>query len=371
MAKMTKDAKKAGKAPKTKAGGAKRAVVTLLIIAAVLGLLIFVIDRISSTKELRNTPTTYGVTDYGIKGIFLSAQKFLKETRGAKVERFTKLARFLPADSIAVLPEPVNINGDIAGVVKAAENGTVFVIVSESPDVYKELIDVSIPGPGTQQMSLALTENGGDRTRVRCGKGAFYVVPEAEATALFNQCLKTDNSDGSRFLVFLDELCESTGYKKVLFDECYSGLASDPAPDILGWGFILGLVWLAAALIILLLSLAQRFGAPEKLAAVEKRNETEHISALAEMYRRTGSESIGFKIHMEALADDIAAATGMQDASGFDEIMENALASDRFKGSGLDRLVELYYNAENERITPRMLSNLIEQTEKIRKERLQ
>ena len=51
--------------------------------------------------------------------------------------------------------------------------------------------------------------------------------------------------------------------------------------------------------------------------------------------------------------------------------MENALASDRFKGSGLDRLVEIYRNAENERITPRMLNNLIEKTEIIRKERLQ
>ncbi|MBO7398127.1 MAG: hypothetical protein J6U38_03655 [Clostridia bacterium] len=360
-------AKRAKKAKTAKKGGAKRVVVTLLIIAAAIALLVFVADRISSKKELRNTRTTYGVENEGFKGIFLSAEKYLKETRGATVERFTKLARFLPADSVAVLPEPADLGDDATGAVRAAEKGTVFVVVSEYPEIYSDMLTEAARGLDVP-MSASDTE---EFTVLRCGNGAFYVATGPEYKSMFNLNLKSDNSVGSRFLVFLDKLCESTGYRKVLFDECYSGLASNPAPDILGWGLILGLVWLAVALVIFLLSKAQRFGAPEKFAAVEKRNETENVSALAELYRRTGSGSIGFKIHMEALADDIAAATGMQDVSGFDEIMENALASDRFKGSGLDRLVEIYRNAENERITPRMLNNLIEKTEIIRKERLQ
>ena len=68
-------AKRAKKAKTAKKGGAKRVVVTLLIIAAAIALLVFVADRISSKKELRNTRTTYGVENEGFKGIFLSAER--------------------------------------------------------------------------------------------------------------------------------------------------------------------------------------------------------------------------------------------------------------------------------------------------------
>ena len=58
--------------------------------------------------------------------------------------------------------------------------------------------------------------------------------------------------------------------------------------------------------------------------AEEKRSETEHISALAKLYKRTGSGSIGYKIHMETLMDDIAGCAGMSRGSDPREVADAA-----------------------------------------------
>ena len=209
----------------------------------------------------------------------------------------------------------------------------------------------------------------GDMVSVKYGEG--LVMLSASLDELRNFEMKSDRSFGAKLLVALEQLTAERNIDTVLFDEYYAGIQSDPVPDILGYGLVIALIELAIAAVVYFLSAGQRFGAPEKVGAEEKRNETEHISALAKLYKRTGSGSIGYKIHMETLMDDIADCAGMSRGSDIQDIADVAAEAGIVERGELKELLDVYYDADNIRFTDKLLDKYIQKMDKIRRERLQ
>lgn len=358
-------------AEKTTSGGkrARKIIIILLIAFVLLVILIGAVDCAASRNELIKTRTSYGTGDDGYKAIYLAAEKYLGESGNVSVQRFGKLPRFLPEQAIVVLPNPDLDDGNFEKLLEKVEQGMPLVILpSDMPGNDLSALKQRLYGEGPPADSEDPDENG--FCRLPYENGAVYVSETVTLDGIRNGDLKAENGPGSRLLVFLADLCGKTGCREALFDETYLGLGEDPTADILGWGLILGLIELGIAIVLLMLSLAQRFGAPKKLPEMENRNELEHIAALADMYRRTGSECIAFKIHMDALMDDVGVATGMPPGGTFEEIYENAIREERFKDSGLSELADLYRRAEDVRIPRRRLEALIEEINRIRREYL-
>ncbi len=74
---------------------------------------------------------------------------------------------------------------------------------------------------------------------------------------------------------------------------------------------------------------------------------------------------------MEALAEDIGRSLGIPEGTAYSEILETALETETFKGSGLDELSAVYKNADNIRFPDKLLEKYIQKMDQIRKERLQ
>ncbi len=387
--------------------------IALILLATII--LLVIVDKLFIPSENRNSDNTYGSSDRGLKAIYLSAKQYLEEKTDAKVERYTKIARFLPKDSIAVctVTEYYGFSvSEIEELFNYIENGGIFTFITDESlyivinDIlrnagnkifdtqdtgkknkalsaqaqtleeydpeeapYEGLIDPEMIGKIGLIGNIEFDDEDGLWVTIEYGKG-MMIFSETVST-LRNESMKSDKHYGAKLLVKLEQICKERNIKKVLFDEYYAGIQSDPVPDILGYGFVICLIELGLAAVIYFVSTAQRFGAPVKVGAEEKRNETEHIDAMAKLYRRTGSGAIGFKIHMEALAEDIGRSLGIPEGTAYSEILETALETETFKGSGLDELSAVYKNADNIRFPDKLLEKYIQKMDQIRKERLQ
>ena len=411
-----KDTSYTGK-PKRNPG---KTILTIVLILLALIIAAAILDKIFIPSENKDADNTYGSADFGLKAIYLSAKQYLKQTTGAEVERYTKIARFLPektaAGAIVSKYEGFSVS-DMEDMIRYVENGGVFILVTDESamqeamnsmiytaggdifnkifgggDIFGDMFGAdasfsivpsvrirnfeSIDPEILEKLGLvgnididAGEDGGGTWISIEYGKGMFMFSNSVEE--LQNAQLKSEKLPGAKLLVKLEQICFERKIKKVLFDEYYSGIQSDPTPDILGYGFVLCVIELAIAAVIYVIYKGQRFGAPEKVGAEEKRNETEHIDAMAKLYKRTGSGAIGYKIHMEALMEDIGISLGLPEGTPFDDISEAAIASDMFSGSGLDELVSVYKSADNIRFPTKTLDSYIRKMDLIRKERLQ
>lgn len=381
-----------------------RIILTIALILLAVIILLAVADRLFLPAENRDSGNTYGTADDGLKAIYKSAQIYLKETGNVNVKRYTKIARFIP-EKTAVVCMTSSMDyfsqAEFEEIVRFVNKGGIFIFITDEEfmdDKFDSIFEAFrrnkagvIIMEGREQLAAgsALKSNNaaymmggidfpddflsfdadGDMVSVKYGEG--LVMLSASLDELRNFEMKSDRSFGAKLLVALKQLTAERNIDTVLFDEYYAGIQSDPVPDILGYGLVIALIELAIAAVVYFLSAGQRFGAPEKVGAEEKRNETEHISALAKLYKRTGSGSIGYKIHMETLMDDIADCAGMSRGSDIQDIADVAAEAGIVERSELKELLDVYYDADNIRFTDKLLDKYIQKMDKIRRERLQ
>lgn len=381
-----------------------RIILTIALILLAVIILLAVADRLFLPAENRDSGNTYGTADDGLKAIYKSAQIYLKETGNVNVKRYTKIARFIP-EKTAVVCMTSSMDyfsqAEFEEIVRFVNKGGIFIFITDEEfldDKFDSIFEAFrrnkagvIIMEGREQLAAgsALKSNNaaymmggidfpddflsfdadGDMVSVKYGEG--LVMLSASLDELRNFEMKSDRSFGAKLLVALKQLTAERNIDTVLFDEYYAGIQSDPVPDILGYGLVIALIELAIAAVVYFLSAGQRFGAPEKVGAEEKRNETEHISALAKLYKRTGSGSIGYKIHMETLMDDIADCAGMSSGSDIQDIADVAAEAGIVERGELKELLDVYYDADNIRFTDKSLDKYIQKMDKIRRERLQ
>jgi len=381
-----------------------RIILTIALILLAVILLLAVADRLFLPAENRDSGNTYGTADDGLKAIYKSAQIYLKEKGNVNVKRYTKIARFIP-EKTAVVCMTSSMDyfsqAEFEEIVRFVNKGGIFIFITDEEfldDKFDSIFEAFrrnkagvIIMEGREQLAAgsALKSNNaaymmggidfpddflsfdadGDMVSVKYGEG--LVMLSASLDELRNFEMKSDRSFGAKLLVALEQLTAERNIDTVLFDEYYAGIQSDPVPDILGYGLVIALIELAVAAVVYFLSAGQRFGAPEKVGAEEKRNETEHISALAKLYKRTGSGSIGYKIHMETLMDDIADCAGMSRGSDIQDIADVAAEAGIVERGELKELLDVYYDADNIRFTDKLLDKYIQKMDKIRRERLQ
>jgi len=381
-----------------------RIILTIALILLAVIILLAVADRLFLPAENRDSGNTYGTADDGLKAIFKSAQIYLKEKGNVNVKRYTKIARFIP-EKTAVVCMTSSMDyfsqAEFEEIVRFVNKGGIFIFITDEEfldDKFDSIFEAFrrnkagvIIMEGREQLASgsALKSNNaaymmggidfpddflsfdadGDMVSVKYGEG--LVMLSASLDELRNFEMKSDRSFGAKLLVALKQLTAERNIDTVLFDEYYAGIQSDPVPDILGYGLVIALIELAIAAVVYFLSAGQRFGAPEKVGAEEKRNETEHISALAKLYKRTGSGSIGYKIHMETLMDDIADCAGMSRGSDIQDIADVAAEAGIVERCELKELLDVYYDADNIRFTDKSLDKYIQKMDKIRRERLQ
>ena len=381
-----------------------RIILTVALILLAVIILLAVADRLFLPAENRDSGNTYGTADDGLKAIFKSAQIYLKEKGNVNVKRYTKIARFIP-EKTAVVCMTSSMDyfsqAEFEEIVRFVNKGGIFIFITDEEfldDKFDSIFEAFrrnkagvIIMEGREQLAAgsALKSNNtaymmggidfpddflsfdadGDMVSVKYGEG--LVMLSASLDELRNFEMKSDRSFGAKLLVALEQLTAERNIDTVLFDEYYAGIQSDPVPDILGYGLVIALIELAIAAVVYFLSAGQRFGAPEKVGAEEKRNETEHISALAKLYKRTGSGSIGYKIHMETLMDDIADCAGMSRGSDIQDIADVAAEAGIVERCELKELLDVYYDADNIRFTDKSLDKYIQKMDKIRRERLQ
>lgn len=381
-----------------------RIILTIALILLAVIILLAVADRLFLPAENRDSGNTYGTADEGLKAIYKSAQIYLKEKGNVNVKRYTKIARFIP-EKTAVVCMTSSMDyfsqAEFEEIVRFVNKGGIFIFITDEEfldDKFDSIFEAFrrnkagvIIMEGREQLAAgsALKSNNaaymmggidfpddflsfdadGDMVSVKYGEG--LVMLSASLDELRNIEMKSDRSFGAKLLVALEQLTAERNIDTVLFDEYYAGIQSDPVPDILGYGLVIALIELAIAAVVYFLSAGQRFGAPEKVGAEEKRNETEHISALAKLYKRTGSGSIGYKIHMETLMDDIADCAGMRRGSDIQDIADVAAETGIVERGELKELLDVYYDADNIRFTDKSLDKYIQKMDKIRRERLQ
>jgi len=121
--------------------------------------------------------------------------------------------------------------------------------------------------------------------------GGGHVIAWSDASPLTNHWLR----DGGAGLLFAREAARALSGGRVLeFDEYHQGYREGAGPLTALLGFLRtgpghAALQGAVALLLLLVLSARRFGAPVPELPARRRSPLEHVSALAEAYRRAGA----------------------------------------------------------------------------------
>lgn len=159
------------------------------------------------------------------------------------------------------------------------------------------------------------------------------------------------------------------GYDLVLINEYYhTGDPTIKGSDIYGMGLTLLMVQICITLVIWAVYKGVRLGKAEVVSQTIKRNETENIYALANLYKKSKSPRIVFEVHMEGLLMDVAKYLGFNtiDDSNRSEFYQDIRKDAKLKKLGVDKLLRLYES--DEKISIGNIRSVIEKIEMIRKE---
>ncbi len=219
--------------------------------------------------------------------------------------------------------------------------------------------------PGGEEISAMKSEYNGLEL-VSCDYGEGRIIVSECNEGLNNQSLMEDNTIGAAFTVLVDEIASGRGISTVIFDEKYCKLYETEEWEILGAGFIMGLAEICVAVVAYLLYKAQRFGAPEKMASVERRSETEGVEALANLYRGTGAASIGFLVHMEGLLSDLAKLYALPGSMSYGEIATEISSSNAVTDDEVKNLCRSYLSVLNGDISTAKARKLIDTVDSVR-----
>lgn len=304
--------------------------------------------------------SSYSVEDHGAKAFYLSVKEYGRFLKAYNTERYNKYARFLPDNSLTVVVEPevalldqFEINSIREHVKKG--NSFIFLTVMDPDTLFGDLI---------KDMELKM-ENG-EKVFSFSGKGQISFF---ESFAVLNDPLKQDNDKGAELLVYIGEQCLKNNYDLVLINEYYhTGDPNIKGYDVYGMGLALLMVQICITLVIWAVYKGVRLGKAEVVSQTIKRNETENIYALANLYKKTKSPRIAFEVHMEGLLLDIAKYLGYRsvDDTKRSEFYSDIRKDEKLKKLGVDKLLRLYDSNEN--ISIGNIKSVIDKIEMIRKE---
>jgi len=343
--------------------------VLIVLILAVLILLGigYAADRINKGKDV--TVSSYSVKDEGLKGLYLSAQEYLGQ-QNVFVDRFAKSARFLPEGSGSLVfvsgsGIPIGLDSfEQQDLKNYLSGGGMLVEVANSAALsfsLLSLVDTELELSPEERYGLTVIE-------IPMEQGAILCVA---SDGFSNIELKDDPSTGARILLLLAALCRENGIDTVLFNDYYAGVDGSSSADVLGYGMILAGVELVLCIVAFLFAVGGRFGAPEAVPELEKRSEQEPVQALAGMYERAGGGVNIFKVHMEALCDDLKHYLGLPDRTSPEDILAETREMPKLRALGTDALLQDYIKVNSGgsiALTKDILNGYIKKIDGIREE---
>ena len=270
--------------------------------------------------------SSYSYKDNGTLALYYGAEEMGK-AYGFTVSRNAKPSRFLEEKSIVV-----SFNNDHSTEVFEYENvtenikaGSIYLsvgsflnakydnnFVAVTPDFYAENRDNFT----SQWTFLSHKDSPDGGLYIECKPGGSWKNGE----------VKKDSGFAEEFLVMLSFLSVEYGTQQVVFNEYYNGIIEDTSVDILTLGFVLFLTQAGIALVLLMIAIAKRFGAPRVEYSTVKRDENENVYAVASLYQRTNSFDVVFDINMELLLSDLGKTLGAinSELHNYDYIIELA-----------------------------------------------
>ena len=304
--------------------------------------------------------SAYSVKDGGAKAFYLSVKEYGRRTNLYETEIFRKYARFTPDESLSVslLPSLNYLIDDfeIEAIREHVKKGSSFLFFIEENEfnMYKDIVE-------DMEESINSTEEMYYKEYVfEDGKGGrIYLFPHGDR--ILNGYMKKEHSYATDGLVLIGRLqrqvqdcchneyhvgVSASGRRRCIRHGCYTFDGADCCTAILD-------------------DLQGRgFGKVEPVYSTIKRNETENVHALGNLYKRVNSPQIVFDVHMEALLGDVAHYLGYRQYN--DTIRDEMLSDKKLCELGFDKLFSLYENKNM--LKKGDIKKYIEKIEKIRRE---
>jgi hypothetical protein len=308
--------------------------------------------------------SAYSVKDGGAKAFYLSVKEYGRRTNLYETEIFRKYARFTPDESLSVslLPSLNYLIDDfeIEAIREHVKKGSSFLFFIEENEfnMYKDIVE-------DMEESINSTEEMYYKEYVfEDGKGGrIYLFPHGDR--ILNGYMKKEHSYATDGLVLIGEIAKKGRYKTVAINEYYHvGVSASGGVDVYGMGVTLLMVQIAITAILWMIYKGVRFGKVEPVYSTIKRNETENVHALGNLYKRVNSPQIVFDVHMEALLGDVAHYLGYRQYN--DTIRDEMLSDKKLCELGFDKLFSLYENKNM--LKKGDIKKYIEKIEKIRRE---
>lgn len=286
---------------------------------------------IYTTKKELGYPeyTSYSTDPNGVKVLFL-----LTEQMGYSADRFRDSSKKIPdgCTVIAVKPEIsiFNQEAERKNLREWLQKGNTLILTDE----ISMLASLNLQG-FTAQSPKNLDNKGGDKV-YSVGRGFIYFLPNPSRYT--NNGLK--NPEGA--ILVMDILQKSVN-RKVLFNEYYHGYASGGTTlwDLLGTTGRLVLIQLVLGLILLGFTAAVRFGKPEEVFRIVKREENENLFALSNLYTKAGAYALVLEIFLKRFKKELSLFLGMGLNAEIAEISACASGSLVLKDKDVGGLLEM------------------------------
>ena len=323
-------------------------IVVFLVIVCLL-----ILDMFLSKKHV---PTDIQSSkDEGTKAFYLSLSEYGK-MKGFKTEIFSKYARFIPDGSLVICLQPtmeILEDYELKYIKEQIYKGSTYMLFADS-FLYKDFL--------SEFEGLKQTGENENWSIYKYNQGKILVSD----TLFTNKNIKKNKSDAVEVLLKIGEM----GYKRVYVDEFYH-YENDSTEDIFGSNVYYFIGEAILAVILLMLSLAGRFGASEKVVANDKRVENENVYALAGLYQRS-DPGVSFKIHTESILEDVERYLGYGNANRIakQDLIKEALSNKKLCSMGLDKVLHLYLELDSVRLNRSKARKYIDLIDEIRKELL-
>lgn len=318
----------------------------ILLLCCAAAFIIFTAILAKEEDSYQGVPnSSYSSEDNGTLALYYGAQEMGK-AYGFEVSRNEKPSRFLEEKSIVVSFNQVNASEifEYENVVENIKSGSIYLCVGS-------ILSVAFDENFVETEPTFYKENDSNfrsdwtflkHTETADNSGGLYI----ECTpydSWKNGEIKKDSDFAEEFLVMLSFLTKEYGVEHVVFNEYYNGIAEDSSVDILTLGFVLFLVQAGVAVVLLMLAIAKRFGAPRVEYSTVKRDENENVYAVAYLYQRTQSFDVVFDINMEMLLADLGKTLGAMNSElhNYEYIIELA------KESGIEKSLAGYAELAN------------------------
>jgi hypothetical protein len=321
---------------------------------------IFMIALFITRKNAEYPPyTSHSPAEDGVKALFLLAERM-----GYETYRFYEPVKNLPDNSTMVAIRPQyqwpGTGTELEDLRKWIYRGNTLVLIDDEDNLYSSLIldiTTSFPSVNNEYRDLVAHYYTAGRGKIILLFGADnYINKSLENVApgiVFIEAL--DFSGANK--VFFNEYCH--GYKKMNYGVW----------DLLGTIEKVVFVQILLSLICLIVTGAVRFGRPQEVFEIAKREENERVFALSNLYSRFKSNNTVLKAQLNILKKELLS---------FLELGHNADTSEIILAASQNKMLESLNTAKilktcesyikGGRINTRKLLFLAKQIHKIRKE---